>query len=102
MTDSGDRSMEADPRGLSKSSAAVKLPLVRRARAERPAPSTVDDALSRRGFFAAVGATVTVLTVAAYYMSSTIDFRDGPAIEASAWIYFYPPAWLAGLPRCPR
>jgi hypothetical protein len=41
---------------------------------------------------------MTVLTVSAYYMSSAVDLRGGPPLEDRPWIYFYPPAWLAGLP----
>jgi hypothetical protein len=41
---------------------------------------------------------MTVITAAGYYLVSTIDFRGGGGIEESAWIYLYPPAWMAGLP----
>jgi len=41
---------------------------------------------------------MTVLTVAAYYLGSAVDVDSGLRIEDRAWIYFYPAAWLAGLP----
>jgi hypothetical protein len=41
---------------------------------------------------------MTVLTVAAYYFGSAVDLRGSLGIEDRAWVYFYPPAWLAGMP----
>lgn len=41
---------------------------------------------------------MTAITAAGYFLLSTFDFRSGPGIEGSSWIYFFPPAWMAGLP----
>lgn len=41
---------------------------------------------------------MTVLTIGVYYVASAIDFRTASGFEDRAWILFYPPAWMAGLP----
>ncbi len=41
---------------------------------------------------------MTAITAGGYFLVSTVDFRSGPGIEGSLWIYFFPPAWMAGLP----
>lgn len=41
---------------------------------------------------------MTAITAGGYFLVSTIDFRAGPGIEEYTWVYFYPPAWMAGVP----